>query len=630
MRSYIGGIIYIIWMFFICYSLGGVLTKKKEFAHNILIGYFFYTFALAVGLIIIQLLNLPWIVAFGYFCIVIITILFIVFKSYKGNKTKITKEDFLELIRNNYALIFISFILLFFSFSNVSTMWLNNHLDDGYYIGKIANLSSLKEPYHSNYAVGIESSHSFSPYLLNTWELESSIYISILKINVFVFCRVFLNFFNYFLFVVTVYEFAGKFFSKKENSEKLLQWIPCVLILFTLSYNYCITHNVMIIHDYWQFNSAMYLGSSIPRLMGFLWVIIPFLDKEKIELKDIIFLGIISVVLLSKSSIALPIVFLSAFSVFVVVNFKRNKQIFLSLFAILVCLILGFILPEKQDIYQQVFDLIKTNLNTVVFKVFAIIFVLSLFKKDKYIYKLNMTFLIFVLFMIVPFYSNLFENLSMYYFVGLRVLTCFLCTFYIANFVYLVYIVSDLSEKFANSFIIAYTICMCGTSIFTYYQSSLPVFHSLWVCAKNYEMAPKSTIELGKELDELSNGKKINVLMPQFVNANSFLTSLSTIITSASDNVISVSSLARFGLDYNDHYYSEYGEEDQKKFEDFNITRGDREFRSLQPVLDKYKIRCFILEGKYNVLNQYGNYKKVGEVNDDNAVIYYSIFLKSN
>lgn len=70
----------------------------------------------------------------------------------------------------------------------------------------------------------------------------------------------------------------------------------------------------------------MYLGSSIPRTMGILWVLVFFIDNKKIMIKHILQLIVMSVVLVSKSSIAIPIVFVAAIATLISVYTQFNKK----------------------------------------------------------------------------------------------------------------------------------------------------------------------------------------------------------------------------------------------------------------------------------------------------------------
>ena len=112
-------------------------------------------------------------------------IIFIVYK-FKKNGFRISRNELVNGFKNNYALFIIAFILLLLSFANVHIMWLNNHLDDGYYLGRISRLTSYQNPYYYNFAVGLDEQHNFNSYLFDVWELEASVYINILRMNVFV------------------------------------------------------------------------------------------------------------------------------------------------------------------------------------------------------------------------------------------------------------------------------------------------------------------------------------------------------------------------------------------------------------------------------------------------------------
>lgn len=280
MLDYISGFIYIFWILCLCYFLGTAITNQKSFTTSLLVGYIGYSFVLAVGFIIIQLLGLPWRIALIYFIVSILVMIIFIMYRLKKNDFKITKNEVLNGFKNNYALFLITFILLILSFANVHVMWLNNHLDDGYYIGRISHLASYKNPYYYNFPVGLDNRHQFNSYLFDVWQLEASVYTNILHMNVFTFCRVFLNFQNYLLLVVTVCEFAKRTVCKLSGEfNKYAQWTPIILFVFTILMIVATNCNLMILQDYWQFSSAMYLGSSIPRTMGILWVLVFFIDN---------------------------------------------------------------------------------------------------------------------------------------------------------------------------------------------------------------------------------------------------------------------------------------------------------------------------------------------------------------
>ena len=95
MLDYISGFIYIFWILCLCYFLGTALTKKS-FTTSLLVGYIGYSFVLAVGFIIIQLLGLPWRIALIYFIVSILVMIIFIMYRLKKNDFKITKNEVLN------------------------------------------------------------------------------------------------------------------------------------------------------------------------------------------------------------------------------------------------------------------------------------------------------------------------------------------------------------------------------------------------------------------------------------------------------------------------------------------------------------------------------------------------------
>ncbi len=86
--------------------LGYSLTKQKSFTTSLLVGYIGYSFVLAVGFIIIQLLGLPWRIALIYFIVSILVMIIFIMYRLKKNDFKITKNEVLNGFKSNYALFF--------------------------------------------------------------------------------------------------------------------------------------------------------------------------------------------------------------------------------------------------------------------------------------------------------------------------------------------------------------------------------------------------------------------------------------------------------------------------------------------------------------------------------------------
>lgn len=631
MLDYISGFIYLFWILCLCYFLGTAITNKKSFTTNFLIGYIGYSFVLAVGFIIIQFLGLPWIAALLYFILSILTmIIFIVYRA-KKNEFKISKDEIVNGFKNNYALFIIAFILLLLSFANVHIMWLNNHLDDGYYIGRISHLASYKNPYYYNFPVGLDDQHVFNSYLFDVWELEASVYINILRMNVFVFCRVFLNVQNYFLLVVTVCEFTKQTVGKlNEEFKKYAQWTPIILFIFTIIMVVATSFNLMALQDYWQFSSAMYLGSSIPRTMGILWVLLFFIDNDKITIKHILQLIVMSVALVSKSSIAIPIVFVAAIATLISVYTQFNKKGFIAIGTLVLLVALGLLLPNNDQTFAFVWDMYKSNFKSIVFLSFVLVYIFAFIVIRKpIVFRITEVLVLIIGFMLIPGLCNVYQTLSVYFFVSLRVLTCLFYTLYIAGFVFLLYGIFTLtSQMLTKGFILLMSVLFLFMSCLSYYGTHKSMIYSMKVVMQNPRLVPNSIYELGQKLDKVSNGEKLYTLMPQFVTTDTYLTSLAAIATSVSDDVISVSAIPRYAMSSVNKVYSKFTLDDQNVFENFNANKDQESFDELVPILDDFSIQCFVLEGKDNAQDSYNNYYKVDTVNDDRAGTYYSIYVK--
>ena len=633
MLDYICGFLYLFWILCFCYFLGTAITNKKSFTTSFLVGYIGYSFVLAIGFIIIQFLGLPWMVALIYFILsILIMIIFIVYRyRTKKNELKITKGEIVNGFKNNNALFIIAFILLILSFANVHIMWLNNHLDDGYYIGRISHLASYKNPYYYNFPVGLDDQHVFNSYLFDVWELEASVYINILRMNVFVFCRVFLNLQNYFLLVVTVCEFTKQTVCKlNDEFRKYAQWTPIILFIFTIIMVVATSFNLMALQDYWQFSSAMYLGSSIPRTMGILWVLLFFIDNDKITIKHILQLIIMSVALVSKSSIAIPIVFVAAIATLISVYTQFNKKGLIAIGTLVLLVLLGLILPNNDQTFAFVWDMYKSNFKSIVFLSFVLVYIFAFVViRKRIVFKITEVLVLIIGFMLIPGLCNVYQTLSVYFFVCLRVLTCLFYTLYIAGFVFLLYGVFTLTSKtLTKAFILFMSVLFLSMSCLSYYGTHKSMIHSMKVVMQNPRLVPNSIYELGQKIDKAADGEKLYTLMPQFVTTDTYLTSLATIATSVSDDVISVSAIPRYAVSSVNKVYSKFTLDDQNVFENFNVNKNQESFDELVPILDEFSIQCFVLEGKDNTQDSYNEYYKVDTVNDDRAGTYYSIYVK--
>lgn len=628
----IGSLLFLIWMIVLSYFFGYSIRKEQNFSKNLLTGYIGYAFILAIGLMIIELLELPWKLALIYFILAIAGILLYIIYSMKKNSLKLTKSDFRQLFKDNIVLLAVVIILMLISFISFNIYWLNNQLDDGYYLSKIVKMPYLDTPFSYNYVVNCKANSSIA-YKINTWELEASIYVYLLKINVFTFCRLGLNFFNYLLLCSSISLFSNKIADKLQLENriyKFIQFIPIVVILFATNMNTVYEQGFMYLVDHWQFVTAMYLGSSIPRTMGILWIVMSFIDNKNITIKDIMQLFIISVVLMSKSTIALPIIILTSVALFFVINFKKDKKTLWLLLPLFLYIIIGIVLPNNLDMQHAIRDYVKRNIMTLPFIVSSFIFLISFAFKKTIINRINIVLLIIFTLMLVPEVNDVFETFSVYGFVANRMLTTLLYTYYITTFAYVLFAFLTYSkERILIPILLIVTCVFTGSCVSTYTGKNISVKHSFGVIARNYRMVPNSTLELGRVLDEISKEKgTLRVLSPEIVITNKVPHPLATILTTVTENAISYSAVPRYPVD-SDEKIASFLYDYQLAFHDLNNTKSMEAFDHCLPFIDKYKINCFILSGGMNEYESYGDFVRVRVVTDPSAEVCYSIYVKA-
>ena len=632
MWDYISGFIFLIWMIIICYLFGYSIRKEQHFTKNLLTGYIGYSFIMAIGLMVIELLDLPWKIALIYFFISVLGIVLFIVQSFIKNKLRITIKDFKSFIKENYFLFIIVLILLFISFISFNVYWLNNHLDDGYYLSKIVKMPYVDNPNYYNYSVNCSSAASIS-YKINTGELEASIYIYLLKINVFVFCRLFLNFFNYLLLCSSISVFADivcKNLNLKSNRYKYIQYITCVVIFFGTNMDKVYQMGFMHLVDHWQFVTAMYLGSSIPRTMGILWLLIMFVGNEKITIQDLIKLFILSVVLMSKSTIALPIIVLTSFVLYLVVNLKFEKNVYYVFIPLLIYIIVGLILPNKEDIQGGIYKLFMQNVKTLPFIVSTIVLIISFAFRKKIINRINIILVIILGLMLIPEVNDVFETFSVFNFVANRMFTTLMYTFYITAFTYVAFVFIDLTNgKMIKPIFMILTCLITAFSCLTYTHTGMSVKNGLKTIIRNNKIAPNSTLELGSELDEISQKYgTLKILSPEFVVVDSVYHPLATILTTVSNDTVSYSAIPRYPVDSNEKIAT-FKNEYQEEFTNFNNTKSIDDFNKCIPFIDLYNINSFILTGDTDNNQTYGDFSRIKVITDPIANVSYSIYVKA-
>lgn len=626
---------YLLCSLFFCASiaylflLGLSLTKDiKNLSKNVIIGFIFYSFITSFFLIIIQLFKLQWVFALYVVILTIILLGIFICMSLRRNKTLISKENIVALLKNNYFLFVIVFILFGIYLMQFDLIWINNHLDDGYYLTKIATLPYLENPFITNYSTGLLNlSETFDAYLLSSYETHASVYRFLLNVDPVIFCRFFLNVFNYFLAACTVSWFTielNKNMSYK-LSDKNIQYCSMVLLIFAIEYTFLSKTGLLDVQDSWQFNSAMWFGSSIPRVMGLLWLITPLINHKKIRLYDFFYVVACSFVLVACSSIALPIIVFAGVSyliAFSLTSNQKNMQIF-TIIVILIIILAGWVLPNDEGGNLIVLTHMGQNIKSILFLGSIGVTLLSFFIfKNVYVKRIVILLLTCFFLMLVPEINDFFEKVSIYSFVFARAQTCIIYTFIIFSFIMFIFIFNTLLRqkiKILMGVSLGLLCGLCALSVVNVYGNPLYICK---IMINNPYLMPNSTITLSKQLQSVAEkyNSDINVLTPEWVFPNNHRHSLAIMIRTYAPNVNSISAIGRYGVTEGNEF-SGFTNEDFSIYNSFCQTQSAETINDLKQLLNNYPINCLVFpDGKFNdYMNEVGY---VFETKADNYYIY--------
>lgn len=626
---------YLICSLFFCASiaylflLGLSLTKDiKNLSKNVIIGFIFYSFITSFFLLIIQLFKLPWVFALYVVILTIILLGIFICMCLRRNKTLISKENIVALLKNNYFLFVIVFILFGIYLLQFDLIWINNHLDDGYYLTKIATLPYLDNPFITNYSTGLLNlSESFDAYLLSSYETHASIYRYLLNIDPVIFCRFFLNVFNYFLAACTVTWFTKELNKKMSYklSDRNIQYCSMVLMIFAFEYTFLSKTGLLDVQDSWQFSSAMWFGSSIPRVLGLLWLITPFVNCKKIKLVDFFYVMVCSFVLISCSSIALPIIFFAGVSyliAFSLTSDQKNIQLF-TVFVISIVILAGWILPNDEGSNLIILTHMAQNIKSVLFLGCIGVTLLSFFIfKNLYIKRMVIMIVTCFFLMLVPEVNDFFEKVSIYNFVFARAQTCIIYTFIIFSFIMYVFIFNTLLRKKIKLLMgisLALLCSLCMLSVVCVYGNPLYLYK---IMLNNPYLMPNSTIMLSKQLQSTAEkyGNNINVLTPEWVFPDNHRHSLAVMIRTYAPSVNSISAIGRYGVTKGNDF-SGFTNEDYSIYNNFCQTQNANTVDDFKQLLNSYPINCLVFTN--DIFNDYMNeFGYTFEKKVDNYYIY--------
>lgn len=614
MKEYIIGFLFVIALSLLVYSLGSVIiNKEKSDGYKLMVGYLIYSFFIGLSGMIIQFFNIPWKI---YFYIVILwmigIVLFIVYQVIIKHK-KIFYDGIKEYIKNNYFLFIVTILLMAVFMLTYNALWFGNHLDDGYYITKIADLPYVKDPYTFNYSTGFQDKFSLER-ILNTHELELSVYVYLLRMSPSLFTRFFMSGLHYFVFANSLSAFAYAILKKinKDFNYYLVQFVPTILLLFSFNENFIRYFNIAFFFDSNQFANAIYFGSSVVRVMSFIFLLTPFIESKKVDFKMILCVVGISVVLMSKSSIALPLIILiSLFYVITTLVFMNKKYLsailLFGLFIVVsVCASLFTDVSRMQNCVHD--DILLVNIHSILLLTSYAIIILSYLLKNKYVNRMSTILLLLLVFTQTPILSGLYYATSIYAFVSCRGLTLINYTCIMYAFILIVYFTSKI--RFSQVLYSVICLCLFATSVFSYHLAGGSLFFdehkisqyslvdALKVIAHNPEFMPETTIELGYTLQNYAedNNKELNVIMTRLILSDGTAHALPIILRTycPSEKIHIISALYRYA-NPSTTKFKDFKEEDQSLFEAYTVNPSQENYEKLKNMVDTYDINCLVM-----------------------------------
>lgn len=618
MYNYVVGSLFFIFFILMLYFLGLSIRKDdKKFCYNLITGYLIYSFFVALAGIFVQLCHLEWKIFFYLMILIIVSIILyeiIIIKKYNinviDNKIKI-------FINEHVFLIVILAVLMFIFLCCFIPLWYCNHMDDGFYINKMAMTPYVSHFYNIVPGTGFYGESNIA-YSISTYEIEAAFYIYFLKMTPTVYARFFLSGFNYFLLANCIYCFSEKVLDslKVKYNKNILQFIPVIIIFFAFNEMFLKKYNLLWVQDSNQFTNAMYYGSSVVRTMGIIMLILPFFDKWEINIKIILEVIAISVVLISKSSIAVPIIFVTSISYLFVFFFKGKKNYkFIGL--ALLCFICGFgyylnnnsTVLEIRDYSTRCF---QNNTHTISFMVIVVLLFISLFYKFKLVYELNLFLIIIGIFIALPILANVTSLFGMYAFVMGRVNTVYIYTLLIVSYIYIYILFIKLNMKNVILFGLSilscvtlstgaiYSLKIAGGTLFFPENGELTgmsIYNAMKVMWHNKKIVPESTAMLGNVLNRLSNEKNndIVVLTREADLVDGTTHNLAISITQFAPKVKSIAATFRYGAAPQGSGLENYNVNDQRVYEEFIFLLDEQKYQNFKNMLDKYPINCVVL-----------------------------------
>ncbi len=617
--NYIKSSLFLVFFLIYVYCIGfAICDNDSHESKKIIIGYVVHSaFAGFIG-VIVQLLNLPWKLYMICHLLMIVAIFVICILKIRVKSSLNVFQILKKHMLNMWFVYVLASIMITLSAFNIQLQLLNNHLDDGLYLMRIAQLPYLNHPFATTYATGFPSNGITSigalSYAFNVFDLEASVYNYILGTVTTVFVRFGMNWLNYYLFVTSFLWLISELLKRTKISENNYQYMTVFIILLCF-YPEWLTY-VYNLPDDWQISTAMWYGSSIVRCMG-IFLYFNILINEKNIKKLIMYWIATTLALMTKSSIALPLVFVG-FIVYIgyFIFLKNSKLLKYYIFIyMLICVTCCFTFGVPSKLWKfgsealftvegiktlVVHNLTLLSLNNkypvvILSVIILIIFIIQ--TRQKTIKKWSIIMAITSCLLIIPVVNYPVIVLSLYSFVIRRMFTMTIYTLILTSSAYLLLIMYGFLKRKNYQLILSMCVCLSiviGATFF-YKNNGYSIRNSFNYLKNNAKLMPTDTLELSKKLDVISNNKdeELYVLAPDVIFYPEGMHALSVVLRINAPSIKVVSALPRYGA--NDKKYSQYSESEQICYRDFSTNPNTNEEENVENLLHKYnEINCLV------------------------------------
>ncbi len=602
--------------------LGYSITKNKHGdSYSFTIGFIVFSFFVAVIGIPILVFDLPWKLFFlGMILLWIASIGFITYSIFT-NKITINKEKIKQYFKDNWYIYIGALILVFFALCHGKTMWENSNTDDGYYLTRMATLPYLTSLKYVDPSTGLKTNLSIS-YLVNTFELEGSFYTYLTHLSVTLYARFFLAYLDYVIILQAGKSMFEMIVNKKNKSVQFVLILVFLVVIMNPVW-------FLSTKETWTVSSSVYLGSALSRASIVYLSLLILLKRKRLDFRSILFTIMVCTVMISKSSISLPVLFLLAISYLLVISNKYLKLLIVILIAVI-----GIVLPNSISFHQHVLETCLLYVKNPLF-IFPLLGGLYFVYINKSYRKFYAIFSLCFCLLLIPEVTDIFEILCQYEFVADRSVYSLTSAFSFITYSYIVHELINLikNKKYVISSLRIGTIVSLIT-LLAVKADGTNVFHAGYNYLRNIDLTPKNTILLAEALEDYYQitGETLYLLTYSGITENGYGHFPQQIIRAFAPDVISpVASLRIEDVYKGDDEFNGLSITDVEYLVDFMNDSNDESFDNLKTILNVYPFNCI---AGMNFTPEHDKYlssigfNKYKDVSSQSADYTYNIYIK--